>query len=62
MLDETVALLPVLQSPDADALLRSEVEDNKLLQLGKAKTRARNITEIRRRFNAVPRPFWDWLI
>lgn len=60
MLDETVALLPVLQSPDADALLRSEVEDNKLLQLGKAKTRARNITEIRRRFNAVPRSFWDW--
>ena len=60
MLNETVVLLPILQSPDVDALLRSEVEDNKLLQLGKAKTRARNITEIRRRFNAVPRSFWDW--
>ena len=60
MLDETVALLPILQSPDADARLKAEVEDNKLLQLGKAKTRSRNITEIRRRYNAVPCSFWDW--
>ncbi len=42
-LDETVALLPILQAPDAEARLQAEVADNKLLQLGKAKTRSRNI-------------------
>lgn len=60
MLAETVALLPVLQSPDAETRLKAEVADNRILQLGKAKTRARNIAEIRRRFNSVPRSFWDW--
>lgn len=60
MLDETVALLPILQSPNVEALLEAEIADNKLLQLGKAKTRSRNITEIRRRYNAVPCSFWEW--
>ncbi len=59
-LDETVAILPILQAPDAEARLQAEVEDNSLLLLGKAKTRSRNIVEIRRRYNAVPRAFWDW--
>ena len=44
MLDEIVALLPVLQSPDADQLLRGEIESNDLLQLGKSKTRERMMT------------------
>lgn len=60
MLDEIVALLPLLQDPDADVLLKAEVEGNRLLSLGKAKTRARMMNEFKRRFNAVPRSFWDW--
>lgn len=62
MLDETVALLPFLQSPDADRLLRSEVETNHLLQLGKSKTRERMMTEFKRRYAAMPPSFWKWFL
>ena len=62
MLDETVALLPILQSPDADSLLRAEVDTNHLLQLGKSKTRLRMITEFKRRYNAMPPSFWTWFL
>ena len=62
MLDETVALLPILQSPDADRLLRFEVESNHLLQLGKAKTRSRMMTEFKRRYATMPPSFWKWFL
>lgn len=62
MLNETIALLPILQSPDVEELLKKEVAENQLMSLGKAKTRARNIVEIRRRFNAVPRTYWNWFM
>lgn len=62
MLDETVALLPILQSPDADSLLKAEVEGNHLLQLGKAKTRLRMMSEFKRRYAAMPPSFWKWFL
>ena len=62
MLDEIVALLPVLQSPDADQLLRGEIESNDLLQLGKSKTRERMMTEFKRRYAAMPPSFWKWFL
>lgn len=62
MLDETVALVPILRSPDADTLLKVEVEGNKLLQLGKAKTRLRMVTEFKRRYQAMPPSFWNWFL
>ena len=62
MLAETIALLPTLQAADADALLKREIVGNEVLSLGKAKTRARNIVELRRRFQSVPRSFWDWFL
>lgn len=62
MLNETIALLPILQASDAEAKLRQEVVSNELLSLGKAKTRARNIFEFRRRFQSVPRSYWDWFL
>jgi len=62
MLDETVALLPVLQSLDAESLLRSEVSDNKVLQLGKLNTRFRMMTEFKRRYAAMPPSFWKWFL
>lgn len=62
MLDETVALLPILQLPDADSLLKTEVESNHLLQLGKAKTRLRMMTEFKRRYAAMPLSFWKWFL
>ena len=62
MLDETVALLPILQSPDADSLLKAEVEGNHLLRLGKAKTRLRMMSEFKRRYAAMPPSFWKWFL
>jgi len=62
MLDETVSLLPLLLSPHADDLLKKEIAENRLLSLGKATTRERNVMEIRRRFNAVPFTFWNWFV
>ena len=62
MLDETVALLPILQSPEADSLLKAEVESNHLLQLGKAKTRLRMMSEFKRRYAAMPPSFWKWFL
>jgi len=62
MLDEIVALLPLLKAPNADDLLKQEIVGNQLLSLGKAKTRARMMHEFRRRYNAVPRSFWDWFV
>ena len=62
MLDEMAALLPTLSSPDADTLLRKEVDGGETLALGKAKTRSRMITEFRRRHKAMPPSFWRWFL
>ena len=62
MLNETIAILPILRAPDADALLQAEVTDNKLLLLGKAKTRSRMVTEFKRRYNIMPPSFWNWFL
>ena len=62
MLDETVALLPLLRSPDADALLEDEVKENRVLRLGKTKTRSRMVTEFKRRYRAMPPSFWTWFL
>ena len=62
MLDEMLALLPLMLAPDADEQLRRETEGNVQLALGKAKTRGRMIVEFRRRFQSVPRTFWNWFM
>ena len=62
MLDETVALIPLLQSPNSHELLKNEITQNQLMALGKTATRTRNLTEIRRRFNSVPLTYWDWFM
>ena len=62
MLDETLVLLPILQSPDADSLLKTELESNHLLQLGKTKTRLRMMSEFKRRYAAMPPSFWKWFL
>ena len=62
MLDEMVALLPILQDDDAEALIQKELGENSILKLGKAKTRQRMMSEFKRRFNAMPPSFWDWFL
>ncbi len=52
--------LPLLLSSDADALMKQEIEDNKLLLINSLVSRKRFVAEFQRRFNAVPRNFWIW--
>ena len=57
--DETNILLPLLMSDDSEALLKKEKLENNLLQINRETSRDRAIFEIRRRYNAMPRSFWE---
>lgn len=55
---ETNALLPLLLDENADVLIKEEVLNNNILHINSEKSRKRNVSEIKRRFDAVPRSFW----
>lgn len=59
MLDEMTRLLPLLMAEDSDALLKHEAEANEYLMVGTKATRMRMLPEFKRRYNAVPRGFWE---
>lgn len=59
LFEETLALLPLLQSEDSEALLQEEKVNNNLLHINAETARARNIHEIKRRYQAMPSSFWD---
>lgn len=56
---ETDALLPLLQSPDSESLLKDEIRNNRLLQMNAERTRSKAVLEIKRRYNALPKTFWE---
>ena len=56
---ETNALLPLLQSPDREILLKDEKLNNRLLQINAETSRYRAIMEIARRYDAMPVSFWN---
>lgn len=58
LFEETDAILPLLQSENSDALLKDEIQHNRLLQINAERTRSKAILEIKRRYNALPLPFW----
>lgn len=60
MHNEMKAMLPLLLSPDADALLKKEISENNILLIKSETSRKKAVLEFKRRFNAVPREFWDW--
>ena len=47
-------------SPDADALLKKEISENNILLIKSECSRKKAVLEFKRRFNAVPREFWEW--
>ena len=59
LFEETIALLPLLQSPDREALLKDEKVNNRLLMINAETSRYRAIVEIARRYDAMPAPFWN---
>ena len=60
MHSEMTAILPLLLAPDADALIKQEITENNILLIKSESSRKRAVVEFRRRFNAVPREFWEW--
>lgn len=60
MHSEMTAMLPLLMAPDADAQIKKEIEENNILLVKSESSRKRSIAELRRRFNSVPREFWEW--
>ena len=56
---ETNVLLPLLQSPDRESLLKDEKLNNRLLQINAETSRYRAIMEIARRYDAMPVSFWN---
>ena len=60
MHNEMKAMLPLLLSPDADALLKKEISENNILLIKSETSRKKAVLEFKRRFNAVPRVFWEW--
>lgn len=59
LFEETDALLPLLQSPDRDALIKDELVNNRILHINAEKSRSKAILEIKRRFDVMPPAFWD---
>lgn len=59
LFEETLMLLPLLQAEDYDELLQGEKINNHLLQINSETSRKKVITEIKRRYQAVPSSFWD---
>jgi hypothetical protein len=59
LFDETNLLLPLMMSEDSEMLLKKEKLENNLLQINRQTSRERAIFEIRRRYNTVPKLFWE---
>lgn len=57
--DETNILLPLLMSEDSEALLKKEKLENNLLRINRETSRDRAISEVKRRYKAMPRRFWE---
>ena len=59
LFEETKILLPLLLSDNSEELLQEEKVNNNLLHINAETARARNISEIRKRFNTMPIAFWN---
>ncbi len=63
MINEMTAILPLLMSENFDALLKDEIQNNRLLKINIELTRKRAVAEFKRRYNVVPVSFWnDYLL
>lgn len=63
LFNETIGLLPLLQSADREELLKDEQLNNHVLMINAETSRKRAIAEISRRYDAMPPVFWqDFLV
>ena len=59
LFEETNILLPLLLADNSDELLQEEKVNNNLLHINAETARARNISEIKKRFQTMPVAFWN---
>lgn len=59
LLNETLALLPLLQSTDRGKRLKDEQLNNHVLMINAEASRKRAIAEISRRYDVMPPAFWQ---
>ena len=59
LFEETDALLPLLKSPDREALVKDELVNNRILHINAEKSRSKAILEIKRRFDVMPPAVWE---
>ena len=59
LLNETLALLPLLQSEDREELLKDERLNNRVLMINAETSRKKAILEISRRYDTMSPAFWQ---
>ena len=59
MYREMNALIPLMQDEHAQELINQEIEENRLLRINSLMSRKRVVSELQRRYNSVPKSFWD---
>lgn len=59
MYREITALVPLMLDEHADELINKEIEENNLLCINSLNSRKRVVAELQRRFQSVPRDFWN---
>lgn len=59
LFEETDALLPLLMAPNSTELLRNEKVNNNFMHVNSETSRSRFIAEIKRRYETMPRDFWE---
>lgn len=60
--NEFNAVLPLLMEPDGKELIKEEVRENRYLMMNSENTRKRCVSELQKRYNAVPYSFWEYYI
>ena len=59
LLEETLVLLPLLQSDNCEELLNEEKLNNRLLHINAETSRKKAVLEIKRRYQSMPISFWN---
>lgn len=60
LIDEFIALLPLLKSDNFDEAITKEIEENNLIKIDTKSGRKRAIAEIKRRAKLVSNDFWSF--
>ena len=59
LFEETDALLPLFMAPNSSELIKNEKVNNRLLHINSETSRSRFIHEMKRRYETMPREFWE---